>query len=94
MTEGFPAIRHFSVYLDSEDLLEVELAAKDQKFRFPVSFASDMSQISILRSLYWVDGLGTVIIQQVGLNPGLTNNNHDVAADTRPRAICRLTSHL
>ncbi|OWY51406.1 hypothetical protein AALT_g4692 [Alternaria alternata] len=74
---------HFSVYLDSEDLLEVELAAKDQKFTFPVSFASDMSQISILRSLYWVDGLGTVISQKVGLNPALHNNNQDVAAEPR-----------
>ncbi|CAN9327452.1 unnamed protein product [Alternaria alternata] len=83
MTEGFPAIRHFSVYLDSEDLLEVELAAKDQKFRFPVSFASDMSQISILRSLYWVDGLGTVMSQKVGLNPAARNNNQDVAAEPR-----------
>ncbi|CAN9367703.1 unnamed protein product [Alternaria alternata] len=94
MTEGFPVLRHFSVYLDSEDLLEVELAAKDQKFTFPVSFASDMSQISILRSLYWVDGLGTVISQKVGLNPALHNNNQDVAAELRlPRPSATRTMY-
>jgi hypothetical protein len=67
LKSGFPSIRYFTIDLDPEDVLEVELAANGQEFRFPVSFTSDMSQISVLRSLYWEDSPGNLRQQRITL---------------------------
>lgn len=65
LTVGFPSIRSFRIELDPEDLLEVDLAANSSNFRFPISFASDMSQISILRTLYREDSPGNLERQRL-----------------------------
>jgi hypothetical protein len=84
MTAGFPIVQQFTVYLDAEDLLEVEVAAKGHKFRFPISYASDMSQVSILRTLYWADDFGTIISQKFGPNPAHREPCQDAAGDSIP----------
>ncbi|KAH7382109.1 hypothetical protein BKA64DRAFT_747820 [Cadophora sp. MPI-SDFR-AT-0126] len=60
---GFPVVYQFSIPLDPDDLREVESTAESKKFRFPIAFAPNLQNISILHTVYSI-GDGGALQQQ------------------------------
>jgi hypothetical protein len=64
-----PLLDPFGLILDPEELQKMEQCAEGSQFRFPIAISTDLTQISILTTTYWVDQNGQVLEQKLDLFP-------------------------